>query len=60
MKQGWKEETLGEIGKVSMCKRILKKQTNDISGIPFYKIGTFGKKADAFISLQIYEGRIQT
>ena len=54
MKQGWKEETLGEIGKVSMCKRILKKQTNDISGIPFYKIGTFGKRPNAFISEEIY------
>lgn len=54
MKQGWKQETLGEIGKVSMCKRILKKQTNDISGIPFYKIGTFGKQPNAFISEEIY------
>ena len=55
MKQGWKEETLGEIGKVSMCKRILKKQTNAVSGIPFYKIGTFGKQANAFISEKIYD-----
>lgn len=54
MKNGWKQETLGEIGKVSMCKRILKKQTNNISGIPFYKIGTFGKEANAFISEEIY------
>jgi type I restriction enzyme S subunit len=54
MKDGWEEETLGEIGKVSMCKRILKKQTNSESGIPFYKIGTFGKKANAFISEEIY------
>ncbi|WP_298752788.1 restriction endonuclease subunit S [uncultured Arcobacter sp.] len=54
MKQGWREETLGEIGKVSMCKRILKKQTNAVSGIPFYKIGTFGKHANAFISEEIY------
>ncbi len=37
-----------------MCKRILKKQTNTVSGIPFYKIGTFGKEANAFISEEIY------
>ena len=49
----WK--TLGEIGKVCMCKRILKEQTNDIGGIPFYKIGTFGKTADAFITREIFE-----
>ncbi len=51
---GWEEITLGDIGKVSMCKRILKKQTNSISGIPFYKIGTFGKKANSFIPEEIY------
>ncbi|MDO6809091.1 restriction endonuclease subunit S [Zobellia galactanivorans] len=52
--KGWEMKTLGEIGKVSMCKRILKKQTNEIGGIPFYKIGTFGKKANAYISQEIY------
>lgn len=36
--------TLGEIGRVRMCKRILKEQTNSIGDVPFYKIGTFGKK----------------
>ncbi|WP_321315153.1 restriction endonuclease subunit S [Halarcobacter sp.] len=52
--EDWEEKTLGEIGKVSMCKRILKKQTNSENGIPFYKIGTFGKEANAFISEEIY------
>ena len=42
--------TLGDIGTVCMCKRILKQQTNTESGIPFYKIGTFGKTADSYIS----------
>jgi len=51
---GWEEETLGEIGKPSMCKRILKNQTSSTGEIPFYKIGTFGKKPDAFISKEIY------
>ena len=52
---GWKEKTLGELGKVSMCKRILKKQTTPDGEIPFYKIGTFGKEPNAFISKEIYD-----
>lgn len=48
----WK--TLGEIGDVKMCKRILKNQTQSIGDVPFFKIGTFGKCADAFISSEIY------
>ena len=47
--------TLGEIGKVCMCKRILKNETNSQRGIPFYKIGTFGGVANAYISEQLYE-----
>ncbi len=46
---------LGDIGEVRMCKRILKEETNTISGIPFYKIGTFGNKADVFISLKKFK-----
>lgn len=38
-----------------MNKRIFKNQTNTNSGVPFYKIGTFGKKADAFISKKLFE-----
>ena len=52
---GWVEKTLGEIGKPSMCKRILKHQTSATGDIPFYKIGTFGKTPDAFISKEIYD-----
>lgn len=48
----WK--TLGEIGEVRMCKRILKEQTADTGEIPFYKIGTFGKEANAFISRELF------
>lgn len=54
-KGGWKETTLGEIGKVCMCKRILKEQTTSTGDIPFYKIGTFGKEPDAYIPKEIYE-----
>jgi type I restriction enzyme S subunit len=52
---GWEEKSLGELGKVSMCKRILKNQTTTEGDIPFYKIGTFGKSPDAYISKDIYE-----
>lgn len=51
----WQAISLGDVGEVRMCKRILKYQTNDTGSIPFYKIGTFGKQADAFISKELYE-----
>lgn len=38
-----------------MCKRIFKNETSDSGDIPFYKIGTFGGKADAFISNEKYD-----
>ena len=47
--------TFGEIGNICMCKRIMKHQTSDIGEVPFFKIGTFGKKADAFISYDLYD-----
>ena len=50
----WEWKTLGEIGKVCMCKRILKNQTHNSSGIPFYKIGSFGGNADAYIDEETY------
>ncbi|WP_232365747.1 restriction endonuclease subunit S [Denitrificimonas caeni] len=53
--EGWKETVLGALGKVSMCKRILKKQTAVSGDIPFYKIGTFGRTANAFIGNDIYQ-----
>lgn len=46
---------LGNIGPVCMCKRILKSQTNTVGGVPFYKIGTFGKTANAYISEETYQ-----
>lgn len=49
----WK--TLGEVGKVSMCKRIMKNQTLEQGEVPFYKIGTFGKNANAYISRELFE-----
>ena len=37
-----------------MCKRILKEETNTVGGVPFYKIGTFGGKANAYIGQEKY------
>jgi type I restriction enzyme S subunit len=53
-KEDVKYLALGAIGKVSMCKRIFREETTSIGDIPFYKIGTFGKKADAFISKDLF------
>lgn len=50
----WEEKRLGDIGSVRMCKRILKEQTSPSGDIPFYKIGTFGGVADAYISLELF------
>lgn len=49
----WK--TLGEIGNVCMCKRVMKHETKPMDDIPFFKIGTFGKEPDAYISKALYE-----
>lgn len=53
--EDWKSYTLGELGDVRMCKRIFASQTTKNGEIPFYKIGTFGGKADAFIPRALYE-----
>ena len=51
----WEQHKLGDFGNVQMNKRIFKSQTLDWGDVPFYKIGTFGKKADAYISSELYE-----
>lgn len=54
-KEGVEMITLGEIGDVCMCKRIMKDQTTDKGDVPFFKIGTFGGKADAYITRELFE-----
>ena len=51
----WEQRRLGELGAVSMCKRIFKEQTSEDGDIPFYKIGTFGGQADAYISRELFD-----
>ncbi|MCL2841554.1 MAG: restriction endonuclease subunit S [Defluviitaleaceae bacterium] len=50
----WKMCTLGELGNVMMNRRIFRNQTTEFGDIPFYKIGTFGSRADAFISKELF------
>ena len=51
----WEQRKLGDIGTVQMNKRIFKTQTSTSGEIPFYKIGTFGKIPDAYISRELFE-----
>lgn len=51
----WEVKSLGDIGEIRMCKRIMKYQTSQMGDIPFFKIGTFGKEADAYISRALFE-----
>lgn len=53
--QAWEQRELRDIGSVSMCRRIFKEQTSPDGDVPFYKIGTFGSKPDAFISKKLFE-----
>lgn len=52
--EDWKLHQLGELGSVVMNRRIFKGQTSEVGEVPFYKIGTFGNKADAFISRELF------
>ena len=53
--EDWEQRKFGDIGTVSMCKRIFKNETSDKGEIPFYKIGTFGGEPDAYISRELFE-----
>ena len=54
-KADWRQISLGDIGDVLMCKRILKNQTTETGDVPFYKIGTFGRTPDSFISRSLFK-----
>lgn len=51
----WENLTLGDLGSVAMNKRIFKHQTSGSGEVPFFKIGTFGKQPDAFISMALFK-----
>ncbi len=50
----WEKKRLGGIGDVKMCRRVFNNETSPTGDIPFFKIGSFGKVADAFISKELY------
>lgn len=52
--EDWSLTSIGSIGEICMCKRVLKEQTSETGDIPFFKIGTFGQVPDAFISRALY------
>jgi len=51
----WEVKELGDVGEVRMCRRVFNYETSDQGDIPFYKIGTFGKQPDAYISKELYD-----
>lgn len=52
---GYTTLTIGEIGRISMCKRIMKAETRTHGDVPFFKIGTFGKQPDAYITQEKFD-----
>ncbi len=52
---GVEYKKLGEVGCVRMCKRIMKDQTSSTGDVPFYKIGTFGGTANAYITQELFD-----
>lgn len=53
--EDWTTGQLRDFGYIQMCRRIFQSQTKVFGAIPFYKISTFGGKADAYISQELYE-----
>lgn len=52
--RGGVNRRIADFAQIRMCKRIMKHQTNTSGEVPFYKIGTFGGAADAFISRDVF------
>lgn len=52
---GVEYKKLREVGCVRMCKRIMKDQTSSTGDVPFYKIGTFGGTANAYITQELFD-----
>lgn len=55
----WEVKALGEVGEVRMCRRVFNYETKEQGEIPFFKIGTFGKEPDAYISKKLYDNYCQ-
>ena len=50
----WALKKLGSFAKVLMCKRIHTHETSGDGDVPFYKIGTLGNQADAYIAQELF------
>lgn len=53
--EDWISMKLKDLGCIQMCRRIFQSQTKAYGEIPFYKISTFGGKADSYISQELYK-----
>lgn len=53
--ENWMPMKLKDLGCIQMCRRIFQSQTKAHGEIPFYKISTFGDKADSYISEELYK-----
>lgn len=51
----WVKCKLGDLGSVSMNRRIFKEETSENFEIPFFKIGTFGSVPDTYITREKFE-----
>lgn len=52
--EDWSAKQIKTFAKICMCKRVFADQTSEAGDVPFYKIGTFGGRPDAYISKTLY------
>ena len=53
--EDWYVKTFSDVGEVRMCRRIFNHETKSSGEVPFFKIGTFGKTPNAFISKEKFD-----
>lgn len=53
--EDWEAKRFGDVGSIKTCRRVYNHETKETGTVPFYKIGTFGEEADAYISESLYE-----
>jgi len=53
--EDWEAKRFGDVGSIKTCRRVYNHETKETGTVPFYKIGTFGEEADAYISKSLYE-----
>lgn len=53
--EDWEAKRFDDVGSIKTCRRVYNHETKETGTVPFYKIGTFGEEADAYISESLYE-----